>query len=63
MRRFINSTSITLDGVIDSPVWTMPYFDDEAAAFAGSQTEAADTMLMGRVTDDGMFPAWSRYGC
>ena len=59
MRKLINSTYITLDGVIDSPVWTMPYFDDEAAAFAGSQTEAADAMLMGRVTYDGMFPAWS----
>jgi dihydrofolate reductase len=59
MRKLINSTYITLDGVIDNPMWTMPYFDDEAAAFAGSQTEAADAMLMGRVTYDGMSAAWS----
>jgi dihydrofolate reductase len=59
MRKLINSTYITLDGVIEDPMWTMPYFDEEAAAFAGSQTDAADAMLMGRATYDGMFPAWS----
>lgn len=58
MRKLINSTYLTLDGVIDNPMWTMPYFDDEAAAFAGSQTEAADAILMGRATYDGMSAAW-----
>jgi dihydrofolate reductase len=58
MRKLINSTYITLDGVIDNPMWTMPYFDDEAAALAGAQTETADAMLMGRVTYDGMSAAW-----
>jgi dihydrofolate reductase len=58
MRTFVNSTYITLDGVIENPMWTMPYFDDEAAAFAGSLTDAADAMLMGRVTYDGMSAAW-----
>jgi hypothetical protein len=41
MRRLINSTYITLDGIIENPMWTMPYFDDEAAAFAGEQTAGA----------------------
>ncbi|WP_035855203.1 dihydrofolate reductase family protein [Cryptosporangium arvum] len=59
MRKLINSTYITLDGVIENPMWTMPYFDEEAGALAGAQTEAADAMLMGRATYDGMFPAWS----
>jgi dihydrofolate reductase len=58
MRKLINSTYITLDGVIENPMWTAPYFDDEAAAFAGSQTDAADAMLMGRATYDGMSAAW-----
>lgn len=58
MRKLINSTYITLDGVIENPMWTMPYFDDEASAFATLQTEAADAMLMGRVTYDGMSAAW-----
>jgi dihydrofolate reductase len=58
MRKLINSTYITLDGVIEDPAWTSPYFDDEASAFAASLTDAADAMLMGRVTYDGMSVAW-----
>jgi dihydrofolate reductase len=58
MRKLINSTYITLDGVIDNPMWTMPYFDDEAAAFAGRQTAAADALLLGRVTYEGFAAAW-----
>jgi dihydrofolate reductase len=58
MRKLINSTYITLDGVIENPMWTMPYFDDEAGAFAGAQTDAADALLMGRATYDGMSVAW-----
>ncbi|MET8231757.1 dihydrofolate reductase family protein [Micromonospora sp. NPDC005298] len=58
MRKLINSTYITLDGVIENPMWTAPYFDEEAAAFAGSQTEDADALLMGRATYDGFSQAW-----
>jgi dihydrofolate reductase len=58
MRKLINSTYLTLDGVIENPMWTMPYFDEEAGAFAGSLTAAADALLMGRVTYDGMSAAW-----
>ncbi|AGZ41705.1 dihydrofolate reductase family protein [Actinoplanes friuliensis] len=58
MRKLINSTYITLDGVIENPMWTMPYFDEEAGAFAGSQTDAADALLMGRATYDGFAAAW-----
>ena len=38
MRKLINSTYITLDGVIENPMWTMPYFDEEAAASPVAQT-------------------------
>jgi len=58
MRKLINSTYITLDGVIENPAWTTPYFDDEAAAFAGGQTDGADALLMGRATYDVMSAAW-----
>ncbi|MET8119792.1 dihydrofolate reductase family protein [Micromonospora sp. NPDC005189] len=58
MRKLINSTYITLDGVIENPMWTGPYFEEEAAALAGSQTDDADAMLMGRATYDGMSVAW-----
>ncbi|RLP86749.1 MULTISPECIES: dihydrofolate reductase family protein [unclassified Micromonospora] len=58
MRKLINSTYITLDGVIENPMWTAPYFEEEAASLAGEQTNAADAMLMGRATYDGMSVAW-----
>ncbi|WP_405432019.1 dihydrofolate reductase family protein [Micromonospora sp. NBC_00617] len=58
MRKLINSTYLTLDGVIENPMWTAPYFDEEAAALAGSQTESADALLMGRATYDGFSQAW-----
>lgn len=55
MRKLINSTFITLDGVIENPMWSMPYFDAE---FAESQTNAADALLMGRLTYDGFAAVW-----
>ncbi|MTD13888.1 deaminase [Nakamurella sp. YIM 132087] len=58
MRKLINSTYITLDGHIENPMFTMDYFDEEAGAVAGAITEAADAMLMGRATYDGMSQAW-----
>jgi dihydrofolate reductase len=58
MRKLINSTYITLDGVIENPMWTVPYFDDEASAFAGEQTDAADTLILGRRTYEGFAAAW-----
>ncbi len=58
MRKLINSTYITLDGVIQEPVWTAPYFAEEAAEVAGALTDGADAMLMGRATYDGMSVAW-----
>jgi dihydrofolate reductase len=58
VRKLINSTYLTLDGVVEEPVWTMPYFDEEAGALAGSLTERADALLMGRRTYDGMAQAW-----
>ncbi|SHN75494.1 dihydrofolate reductase family protein [Cryptosporangium aurantiacum] len=58
MRKLINSTYLTLDGVIENPMWTAPYFDDEASAFAGEQTANADALLMGRATYEGFASAW-----
>ncbi|MEV1110616.1 dihydrofolate reductase family protein [Micromonospora sp. NPDC049751] len=58
MRKLVNSTYITLDGVIENPMWTAPYFDEEAMGLAGELTDAADAMLMGRATYDGMSVAW-----
>jgi dihydrofolate reductase len=61
MRRIINSTYITLDGVVEAPhLW--PSLDRESDERSGGiQTElllACDALLMGRHTYDGFAPVW-----
>lgn len=58
MRKVIASVYVTLDGVMESPAWTAPFFNDEAAAFARAQLFAADALLLGRVTYQGFASAW-----
>ncbi|TMQ99864.1 deaminase [Actinomadura soli] len=59
MRKIINSTYISLDGVIENPQnWTSAYFQDEAAAYARDLLFSCDAILMGRATFDGFSQAW-----
>src|SRR5215831_8594052 len=49
MRRIIESTLVSLDGVFGDPhTWAMEYFDQEAEKFALELLAGADAMLMGR---------------
>ena len=51
MRRVINSTYMSLDGVVQEPQnWTFDYRDDAAARFAHDQLFGCDGLLMGRRT-------------
>jgi dihydrofolate reductase len=59
MRKIVSSFFISLDGVIESPdQWHFPYFNDEMGAVVGGGMEAADAMLLGRVTYDGFAEYW-----
>ena len=59
MRKLVESTFVTLDGVISSPqTWGSPYWDDEHAAYANDMLFAADALLLGRVTYEGFAQAW-----
>lgn len=59
MRKIINSTYVSLDGVIENPQnWTSAYFQDEAAAYARELLFSCDAVLMGRKTFDGFSQAW-----
>jgi dihydrofolate reductase len=64
MRKLVESTFVTLDGVISSPeVWGRPYWDDEHAEYAYRLLSGADALLLGRVTYEGFTQAWpSRAG-
>jgi dihydrofolate reductase len=51
MRKIIESTLVSLDGVIEDPhLWAMKYFDSEAERHALELLSTADAMLMGRRT-------------
>jgi dihydrofolate reductase len=64
MRKLVESTFVTLDGVISAPQeWGPPYWDDEHANYARQLLFAADALLLGRVTYEGFVQAWpSRTG-
>lgn len=51
---------MSLDGVIDAPVWTMDYgFDDGMGDVLGAVTGGSNGILLGRVTYEMFEPAWS----
>src|SRR5262245_19344319 len=51
---------MSLDGVIDAPVWTFDYgFDPKMGEAIGAVTARSDGILLGRVTYEMFEPAWS----
>jgi len=51
---------MSLDGVIDAPVWTFDYgFDPEMGEAIGAVAERSKAILLGRVTYEMFEPAWS----
>jgi dihydrofolate reductase len=50
----------TVDGVVDTPMWTMDYgFPDDLAAAIGGLTASSSGILLGRATFEMFAPAWS----
>jgi dihydrofolate reductase len=59
MRSIVNSTFVSLDGVVNHmDKWHFNYVDSETDAFALDQLMASDAMLMGRKTYDVYASAW-----
>jgi dihydrofolate reductase len=67
MRQLIITEFISLDGVMEAPGgepgyahsgWVGPLFSDELGAFKGEEQDAADIMLLGRVTYESFYGAW-----
>ena len=58
-RKLVESTFVTLDGIISDPhVWGQPYWDEQHSGYAGKLLEPADALLLGRVTYEGFADAW-----
>jgi dihydrofolate reductase len=58
MRNIVVTEFLSLDGVMEHPAWTFPYWNDEIARFKGDETSASDALLLGRVTYQGFAAAW-----
>jgi dihydrofolate reductase len=59
MGKLVESTFMSLDGVISNPQeWSPPYWDEEHAGYAQKLFYAADAMLLGRKTYEGFKQAW-----
>jgi dihydrofolate reductase len=59
VKKLVESTFVTLDGVISAPQeWSPPYWDEEHAAYAHKLLFSADALLLGRATYEGFAEAW-----
>ncbi len=58
MRNIVVTEFLSLDGIMEHPAWTFPYWNDEIAKFKGDETSASDALLLGRVTYEGFAAAW-----
>ncbi len=58
MRKVVVTEFVSLDGVMEEPAWTFPYWNDEIAEFKGEESSASDALLLGRVTYQGFAAAW-----
>jgi dihydrofolate reductase len=61
MGKIINSTFVSIDGVINHmEVWHFAYMDDETDQIALDQLQASEAMLMGRNTYDVYAATWPK---
>lgn len=58
MRKIVVTEYITLDGIIEDPIWISPYYDDDFAKFKFDELFGGDTLLMGRRTYEYFAPVW-----
>ena len=59
MGKLIESTFVSLDGVISDPQdWGPPYWDDEHHGYANKLMNDAEALLLGRATYEGFAEVW-----
>lgn len=59
MRKLLESTFVTLDGIVSTPEkWSAPYWDDEHTEYATSLLRDADALVLGRRTYDNFAGSW-----
>jgi dihydrofolate reductase len=49
---------VSLDGVVENPAWTGPFWNDELSDLQAEYLFSSDALLLGRVTYEGFAVAW-----
>ncbi|MDX6520173.1 MAG: hypothetical protein QOF08_778 [Gaiellales bacterium] len=58
MRKVKLAMYVSLDGVVEEPAWTMPFWDDQLSSLQNDYLLSSDALLLGRVTYEGFAAAW-----
>jgi dihydrofolate reductase len=58
VRKVVVTMFLSLDGVMEEPAWTVPYWNDDIAEFKLAELRATGAHLLGRVTYQGFAAAW-----
>jgi dihydrofolate reductase len=58
VRKLKLAMDVSLDGVVEGPDWTAPFWNDELSDLQGDYLYASDALLLGRVTYEGFAAAW-----
>jgi dihydrofolate reductase len=59
MRKLVVTEFLSLDGVMENPMWTFPYWNDQTEKFKSDEADASDALLLGRVTYEGFAAVWT----
>jgi dihydrofolate reductase len=58
MRKLKLAMYVSLDGVVEDPAWTGPFWDDQLAVMQKDYLFESDALVLGRVTYEGFAAAW-----
>ena len=58
MRKLKLAMYVSLDGVVESPAWTAPFWNDELSGMQAEYLYSSDALVLGRVTYEGFAAAW-----
>jgi dihydrofolate reductase len=58
MRKLKLAMYVSLDGVVEDPAWTMPFWDDQLAVMQQDYLFDSDALVLGRVTYEGFAASW-----
>jgi dihydrofolate reductase len=58
MRKLKLAMYVSLDGVVEDPAWTGPFWNDELSELQADYLYASDALVLGRVTYEGFAASW-----